>query len=40
MNDDDDGEPFDMEIEVERESNQPSSIVLERRLKRDDLLEP
>ena len=40
MNDEDDGEHFDMEIEVERESNQPSSIVLERRLKRDDLLEP
>ena len=40
VNDEDDGEHFDMEIEVERESNQPSSIVLERRLKRDDLLEP
>ena len=31
LKDDDVGEPFEMEIEVERESNQPISIVLERR---------
>ena len=33
------GESFQMKIEIERESNQPSSLVLERRHKKDEQLE-